>query len=112
MPNKKLSKATLIRPGEWKAVYDFDGDWAIFDAKDRLLAVVGSYPQQPNLRETTPAEDAFNAQVMAAAPQLLEALEAIVNSAHNGNEPGQTWVMIAGGLVDVAEAAIRAAKGE
>ncbi len=41
-----------------------------------------------------------------AVKPLVEALEAIVASAHNGNEPGQTWIMIAGGLIDDAEAAL------
>lgn len=44
--------------------------------------------------------------------ELLEALDAIVTSAHNGNEPGQTWIMVAGGLIDSAEAVIRKARGE
>lgn len=47
-----------------------------------------------------------------AAPEMLEALEAIVASAKNGNEPGQTWIMLAGGLIEPAEAAIRKAKGQ
>lgn len=42
----------------------------------------------------------------AGVGQLVEALQAIVQSAHNGNEPGQTWIMIAGGLIDDAEAAL------
>jgi hypothetical protein len=48
-----------------------------------------------------------NARLIAAAPELLNALRDIVVSAHNGNEPGQ--IMIAGGLIDSAEAAIRKA---
>jgi hypothetical protein len=50
-----------------------------------------------------------NANLIAAAPELLTALRDIVVSAHNGNEPGQTWITIAGGLIDSAEAAIRKA---
>jgi hypothetical protein len=51
------------------------------------------------------------APLLVAAPDMLEALIALVDSAHNGEEPGQTWVMVAGGLIDQAEAAIKKAQG-
>jgi hypothetical protein len=65
-----------------------------------------------NNKATRTPENAANARLIAAAPELLEALEALVTSAHNGNEPGQTWIMVAGGLIDSAESAIRKVMGE
>lgn len=39
---------------------------------------------------------------------LRGVLRAIVDSANNGNEPGQTWWMIAGGMIALAEEALTA----
>ncbi len=61
--------------GKWEAVHDFDGDYAIF-AKDnrRLIAVT----------ESDSDEDADNASLIASAPDMLEALEAIRDAAFFG----------------------------
>lgn len=44
----------------------------------------------------------------AELQRLRKALRNIITSAKNGNESGQTWVLIAGGLIDSAEAALTA----
>jgi hypothetical protein len=54
--------------------------------------------------------DYCNPCAQELVPELLTVLEAIVTSANNGNEPGRTWIMVAGGLIDSAEAAIKKAK--
>ena len=89
-------------PGPWKFLKEFGR----VETESEVIAYVAG-------RVKPEFEIAFaNGRLIAAAPELLEALEAIVASAHNGNEPGQTWIMIAGGLIDSAEAAIRKAKAE
>jgi hypothetical protein len=66
-------------PGPWHAVYDADGDCAIFDKQDELLAVTVGDPDIPL------EEDEANADLMAAAPEMLEALEAALDELHEIN---------------------------
>jgi hypothetical protein len=56
--------STQHTPGEWLAIHDLDGDYAIF-AGDKLIAVTD--------KDTD--EDQANAVLIAAAPELLKELE-------------------------------------
>lgn len=86
------------------------GPWRIED-KERILS------DCPEFRimcsdgyiagvDSTRAENAANARLIAAAPELLEALEAIIASADAGN------AAILNRLLDQARAAIAKARGE
>ena len=63
----------MITPGPWKIAAHCST--LIFDTKGRSIASAGGY--QSNT-ESTIDENEANAQLIAAAPDLLEALEAIV----------------------------------
>ena len=47
--------------------------------------------------------EAYAAEQREARERAEGALREIVKSARNGNEPGQTWVSVPGGLIDAAE---------
>ena len=85
-----MSKHT---PGPWvQTPWD---STAIFDAKNLRVPIAQTYPA-----DTSQKEAEANARLVAAAPQLLEALELIVEQDPDGE--GQ-------GFID-ARAAIKAAK--
>jgi hypothetical protein len=85
-----MSKHT---PGPWvQTPWD---STAIFDAKNLQVPIAQTYPA-----DTSQKEAEANARLVAAAPQLLEALELIVEQDPDGE--GQ-------GFID-ARAAIKAAK--
>jgi len=85
-----MSKHT---PGPWVQT-PWDAT-AIFDAKNLQVPIAQTYPA-----DTSQKEAEANARLVAAAPQLLEALELIVEQDPDGE--GQ-------GFID-ARAAIKAAK--
>jgi hypothetical protein len=103
-------------PGPWKAVDVTSEKTLVYrriDAGKKNVGFAGSYKQ----RDTTEAE--ANARLIAAAPELLEALELIADR--------KNWTTVNGELVwndfygnefitehaiDIARAAIAKAKGE
>lgn len=82
-------------PGPWVELHDFDGDYGIFGGPN-LVAVTN--------HDTD--EDHANARLIAAAPEMLEALEELLGRVQGllGGEPAELWCK--------ADAAIRKAKGE
>ena len=87
-------------PGEWKALHDFDGDYAIFGGLSGKVHIATTNADYP--------EDQANACLIAAAPQMLEALELLVN-----NEPLTALSQSERHrIIGLADEAIRSAQGE
>jgi hypothetical protein len=85
-----MSKHT---PGPWvQTPWD---STAIFDAKNLQVPIAQTYPA-----DTSQKEAEANARLVAAAPQLLEALEGVIADVEKGYEPDLT----------LPRAAIKAAK--
>lgn len=55
---------------QWKALHDADGDFAIYDQDGHLVAVT----------DKDTARDVSNAHLIAAAPELLQALELLLHN--------------------------------
>jgi hypothetical protein len=66
----------------------------------RGLSRAGDPARIPN-KVRTGYNAGWDAAESALAP-MREALQAIVDNARNGNEPGGTWVIVAGGLIERA----------
>lgn len=59
---------------QWTYELDADGDHAIFDGRGRLVAVTSGFAEG-SASPWSKEEDAANARLIAAAPQMLEALK-------------------------------------
>ena len=88
-------------PAPWFEVKHFS-EWLISDGS-RLVATTAGSPAHLGLAHAK--RDAANARLIAAAPELLEALEKLVGYAQGGDLPSNK-------AIDVARAAIAKATGE
>ena len=72
----------------------------------------GSFPLAQSVVADLIAEEykPLREQAEKLAP-VVEALRRIVESANNLNEPGKSWVVIAGGLIDAAESILKDMEG-
>ncbi len=91
--------------GPWYVLRDADGDSSIFQKQNHqdLLIAVTSYVGRD--------EDDANAALIAAAPELLGALQEIVDRADQSNGGKGAQLPIVLHIREVAIAAIRKAKG-
>ena len=92
---------TAHTPGPWKADRNYGPEWSglswhIMDVNDDFIATLFCWPEP---------RQAANARLMAAAPELLEALLALVAEARVNMRGGK------GHLLDDAYAAIAKAEG-
>lgn len=82
-------------PGPWLKIQDHNGTWGI-------------YPDAPSGKFLVTTDTEANACLIAAAPELLEALEAMIRYGEDGPAKGET-----GYDIELkAKAAIRKARGE
>ena len=76
---------TSHTPGPWRVIFEsIDPEWSVVtDARGNIVANVNSEtgPDVPPLVSTKMPRDA-NARLIAAAPDLLAALEAVMNHPH------------------------------
>jgi hypothetical protein len=99
--------------GPWESVWDADGDHVIFASRltrrNGIVAVTAGTPDLP--RE----EDAANAQLIAASPDLLAALEQAIpflkRFAEHCEEQFGIVALDLGGKIVNAEAAVSKARG-
>jgi len=95
------------------ACEDSNGDGYVYDSQDRCVCHAGDSTGIQGRPETAfPAdENKANGILIAAAPDLLEAIEQIVYEADNRND-GEPQAEIGWDDIDKARAAIAKAKGE
>ena len=98
-------------PGPWRITTDFIG---VYDSEARRIANMDS-DGAPDFSED---ETLANARLMAAAPEMLAALEAVIDDLREGiqdaldNGASEFWVANARKRLLNARAAIRKARGE
>jgi len=125
---ERVREGAGYTPGEWVAtVARWMPDSPAFgfvvkvDGRDHPIASDGVYLHTNNSAHFTPAELEANARLIAAAPELLEALEglvAIIEAAglyqlSRGVELGaMSWGVKCSDRLDAARTAIRKARGE
>lgn len=98
-----MTNTTAHTPGPW-LVYNEAARFPGIDGRNSSVVVYGTDNELEGVKGRTHAEALANARLIAAAPELLEALEYLVEwSADRGPGHWPEW--------DAARAAIAAAKG-
>lgn len=103
-------------PGPWKPMWSGRGKMVFHHVSATAPAIPGFCGERPveiaSISGTDPQTDAANARLIAAAPELLRALQAVVNDCHDldmvpSNERGRTTTAF-----ELAVSAIEKATGE
>lgn len=100
-----MNKKQSFTPGPWRAEKTVDMGWAIWDGLSRYIAFTGAVEdmdQRPGSPQTESCKKA-NARLMASAPELLEAVRALLEMRTDNRTHGKE--------IDQAVSAISKAEG-
>ena len=90
-------------PGRWKCIKGLGERFLIFGGLNFLCSLESRVP---------PLENEANANLIASAPELLEALINLMNACYKADLHEELSEIVDGRLLDAAETAIAKAKGE
>ncbi len=91
--------STQHTPGPWTVDRSVNGELEPFDSKDRHL--LNSHSELPL------AEREANARLIAAAPDLLDALQRIANTQYRMNKAGKVDPIEVDHCINIAKTAIK-----
>jgi hypothetical protein len=103
-----MSTANSHTPGPWSPFLGERAEYPGIDHDHGSLIIFGENGELCGIRGKTKQERQANAYLIAAAPDLLEALEEIVINAHKNYEGSMDIYPEA---IEIAREAIRKAKG-